>query len=228
MNCEKCLSYVPKAQQILFLFLDLSNYSPKPRDDQSKRWLIYLSDSFSVESLVHNNLFSSITMLFCTLFFTLNISAFETNSQNASQLQKVEPRHRGSTSPWGLHAICFKQSEGFSLPVCLKPRWLMEVRVRRRGIEGVLRREGCYTYPLPGTRRCYTPLHPAKEGCCRCPHPVWEGPWDWSRYLQVQKVTISKKIIFKKRLFIHIFFVYGVVRPRKKTTRRTSVLYPGE
>lgn len=107
--------------------------------------------------------------------------------------------------------------------MCLKPRWLMEVRVRRRGIEGVLRREGCYTYPLPGTRRCYTPLRPAREGCCRCPHPVWEGPWDWSRYLQDQKVTISKKNIFKKRLFVHIFFCLRSCKTPKENNTPAQV-----
>lgn len=49
-NCELwdmsvIFSYSPKTP----LHIPWFNYSPKPTDNQSKRWLIYLSDSFSVE-----------------------------------------------------------------------------------------------------------------------------------------------------------------------------------
>lgn len=72
------------------------------------------------------------------------------------------------------------------LPVCLRQSWLMAATERTRGTGGALRRERCYTSLLLGI-----------EGCCTHPHPVWEGPWGWSRYLRDQNYAKNTWIFIR-------------------------------
>lgn len=59
------------------------------------------------------------------------------------------------------------------LPVCLRQSWPMAATERTHETGGALRIERCYTSLL-------------LPGYCRHPHPVWVGPWGWSRYLRDQ------------------------------------------